>query len=156
MAGVQQQSAERLFIYVVKVRASPLYGFVQLIDDGLKHRFVGGEIWPMETSSEERQSSTLRITARLVKTLTGYHTPQCKFNQLPYDMIFVTVLNFDFDHTTYSENSKHEFQTNKLYSISIKTHMQGHCDMRAHTKFFFSDAHMHMHYFPFIMCVITK
>lgn len=34
--------------------ASPLYGFVQLIDDGLQHRSVGGDVWPMETSSEER------------------------------------------------------------------------------------------------------
>lgn len=50
--------------------ASPLYGFVQLIDDGLQHSFVGGDIWPMEASSEECQSSTFCITARLVGALT--------------------------------------------------------------------------------------
>lgn len=51
-----------------EIRLAPLYGFVQLIDDGLKHSFVGGEIWPMKTGCEECQSSTLCISTRLERT----------------------------------------------------------------------------------------
>lgn len=44
------------FIYIFaydNVRWSPLDGFVQLIDDSLQHSFVGRDVWPMKTGSEE-------------------------------------------------------------------------------------------------------
>lgn len=36
------------------IRKVPLYGFVQLIDDGLQHSFVGSDVWSMKAGSEER------------------------------------------------------------------------------------------------------
>lgn len=52
-------------------RSSPLYGFVQLIDDGLEHRFVSCDVGPMKTSGEEGECSAFCVAARLKKKDTG-------------------------------------------------------------------------------------
>lgn len=51
----------------------PLYGFVQLIDDGLKNSLMGGDVGAVEAGSEERQGSTLSITPWL-QARTHTHT----------------------------------------------------------------------------------
>lgn len=38
----------------VVMKMLPLYGFIQLIDDGLQNSFVSGDVWSMKASSEER------------------------------------------------------------------------------------------------------
>ena len=89
----RKQRGKKSCLYKWLRWASPLYGFVQLIDDGLKHSFVGGNIWPMETSSEERKSSAFCITARLVRTLKGYNINP---NSLCFHAMLFLRLSFKF------------------------------------------------------------
>lgn len=58
---MQVQGQFIVFLETVSV-SLPLYGFVQLIDDGLKYSLMGSDVRTVETGSEERHGCTFSVT----------------------------------------------------------------------------------------------